>query len=253
MSNRRAMSVFVAVMIVLWLLALGSIVPLPAARAATRMASSVSSVTVRPSPTAPGDSAIVVATWGRGCDLRGCPDQYEALWSTTRGSIAHTVTVPRDSVTVPWPAWGDSLLVAVSVRSQRRGAWSSPSLGSAWLRRPDAPPPAPDSLRVVPDSATLAAAAAWRDSFPEALWTLHSATGWQYGVEGADSLPLPSWASGLAITPGYWTTLCGVAQNRYTGERALLVPRDLTEPTERAEHITACRAVLDRLATQRDA
>jgi hypothetical protein len=191
------------------------------------------------------DSAVVVATWGRGCDVRGCPTSYQVIWTGGQRSLMRVVVPPTDTFTVPLPAWGDSLRVTVSVRSIRRTLQGPTTTMDLWLKRPDAPPPAVDSLQLHPDTVAVLA---WRDSFPSSEWETRPATGWQYALEGGDSLPLPSWSGGPTVSEGYYTVFCQFAVNRYTKARVLLMAPDALN-----EDVAACRVLEEKLAAARDA
>lgn len=212
------------------------------------VASGVSSVRVEPTDHAPGDSARIIAAWGRGCDWRGCPEQYRVTWAANGGELAREIRGTADTVVAPWPAWGDSLLVTVSVRSVRRGRVSGASMGSVWLTRPDANPPAPDSLRVLADS--VAALAAWQDSYPAALWEIVPQRPWQWSVATGDSLPLVGDGASVTLEAGYQTDVCGFAVSRFDGARVVLVPRDLAS-TDVPDYVATCAALGARRAAAR--
>jgi len=185
-----------------------------------------------------GDSAFVHASWSSGCDQRGCPTSYEVTWVVGDRSLRRMVPVPRDSLAVAWPAWDDSVFVAIAVRAQRRNKWSPPATSGTWVTRLDAPPPAVDSLQLHPD--TLAAVA-WRDSFPASSWQTIPGSLWQHALEdGTDSIPVPSWENGPVLTPGYGTPFCSFAVNRYTGVTLLFMPQGLSD-SEQAETEAMCR------------
>jgi hypothetical protein len=191
------------------------------------------------------DSTIVRASWSQGCDVRGCPTGYEVTWSGAQRSVRRVVAQPSDTFTVPWPAWGDSLKVTVSVRSIRRTLQGPVTTGETWVTRPDAPPPAVDSLQVHPDTVAVLA---WRDSFPASAWETRPATGWQYALEGGDSVPLPSWQTGIVLEEGHYTVFCTFAVNQYTGVRQLMLSPDVL-----FDDAARCRTLADKLGALRDA
>jgi hypothetical protein len=190
---------------------------------------------------AAGDSIRMVATWNR----TGNPSSWRVTWTGGGRAQQRTLTVPTDTFVVGRPAPGDSVLVRVEIVAVRRGLSSAAAVVERWVTTPDVPPPPPDSVQVHPDTATLLA---WRDSFPASEWETRPATGWQYALEGGDSLPLPSWDAGPTLDAGYYTVICTFAVNRYTKRRQLLLSADVL-PDDAA----ACRALADKLGAVRDA
>jgi len=188
-----------------------------------------------------GDSIRMVATWNRA----GNPSSWRVTWTGDRHSVAREVTVPTDTFLIRRPAPGDSVLVRVAIVAVRRGLSSAPAVVERWVMTPDVPPPPPDSVQVHPDTAALLA---WRDSFPASEWETRPATGWQYAMEGGDSLPLPSWQHGPTLEAGYYTVFCQFAINRYTKTRQLLLSADAVP-----EDAAACRTLADKIGAVRDA
>lgn len=93
------------------------------------------------------DSVRVIASWKHACDLRGCADSTRVAWSV--GAIVHPLRHTRgtsDTITIPQPAWGDSVLVTVTVTPLRRQQFGASRQTTLKLTTPDAPPPPVDSL-----------------------------------------------------------------------------------------------------------
>lgn len=200
-----------------------------------------------------GDTLIVGATWSAPCDGRGCVEGYRLAWTMQRDTgkavpvLDTTVAETRATLRLGGLTYGEAVTVCLTITPIRRGRAGGVSTSCRAVELPDADPPAVDSIWW---DSTQVAARAWRDSFPAALWSVHSATGWQYHIATGDSLPLPHWGGdSLRVAADHWTTVCGVAENRYTRARVLLMPDDLTDPDARAEHVAQCRRVVDRLAT----
>lgn len=95
------------------------------------------------------DQVRLTASWAPRCDVRGCPDSYAVTWLRGGTQVRQATTgARRDSVLVAPPAVGDSVRVEVRVQAIRRGQAGPVTSASRWIRLPDAPPPAVDSLRL---------------------------------------------------------------------------------------------------------
>ncbi len=198
-----------------------------------------------------GDSVLVIASWGRGCDGLGCPDTWRSRWRAgTAPDVVRTRTVPHDSLRLAWPTFGDSTLVRLAVESVRRGIPSgwSPDAGLV-LTRSDAAPPVPDSVLMRrADSLALV------DSFPD--FALRPALRWQYGTTMAGVLAAAPFHADDTHTAlhdaGYQGVTCGLARNRYTGEVRILLPAGGT-PEDDARRRSECAAAAASYAAERDA
>lgn len=157
------------------------------------------------------DSARVIATWRRPCDSRGCADSYRVQWNVRDAARLRNTSALADTLWVPRPAIGDTLVATVAVTSLRRGITSATRIATAVVRNPDAPPPAVDSLRT--DTLTSLAQLAFEDSFPAVVIRDQFGRRTGYVVEGIR-----------------WQ-LCALARNRYTGEAVLLVDPSYDEST----------------------
>jgi len=177
------------------------------------------------------DSLRIIGTWSRSCDVRGCADAYAVRWAAINFTRATTKSGTVDSVVVKRPAYGDSLLVTLSVNAMRR-TLSGPARSAAlWLRTTDAAPPVVDSVAVD----TLAMYdAAQRDSFPD------------FEVRTADGLA----AMSLSMTAPT-QRLCVLSRNRYTGSVVVFAPYHIT--AAKADSIeTACEHARQLFAAERD-
>lgn len=159
------------------------------------------------------DSARVIATWRRPCDSRGCADGYRVQWTARDISRLRNTAALADTLWVPRPAIGDSLVATVAVTSVRRGITGATRTATATVRNPDAAPPAVDSLR----TDTLTYEGALLDSFP--VVAVRDSLGRSSG-----ELPL------FGVR-----RLCALARNRYTGDVKILVPDTLTADAEARE------------------
>lgn len=181
------------------------------------------------------DSIRVVASWGAGCDLRGCPDSMAVTWSVN--SVARTVRVVRRRTDTLWltaPAWGSSAPVTVTVTTYRRGLASAPTSATTTVRRTDVPPPAVDSLRL--DTLALRIElerVAEADSFP--VIVVRRAV--DYSTESR-------------MVAGDSTQLCAIGRNRYTGRVALFTEWTVTDAQLRRIE-SACAGASDAYAAER--
>ena len=102
-----------------------------------------------------GDSLRAVARWAAACDARGCPDRFLVTW-LVNGTARPVRTLTRriDTLWLPVPPWGDSVRVSASIIAERRSLASPVRSASRTYRRPDAAPPAVESLMI--DSARVA-------------------------------------------------------------------------------------------------
>jgi hypothetical protein len=214
-------------------LALAALLIAAASSAASLAASQREGPTV--TATQARDSVRVVASWGRGCDLRGCPDSIAVTWSV--GGIAQAPRITRARTDTLWltaPAWGSSVTVTVTVTTYRRGLASAPASATTTVRRTDAPPPAVDSLRV--DTLALRIElerVAEADSFP--VIVVRRAV--DYSTESR-------------MVVGDSTQLCAIGRNRYTGRIALFVEWEVSDAElQRIE--SACAEASDAYAAER--
>jgi hypothetical protein len=97
-----------------------------------------------------GDSVRVVATWNPRSDGKGPADYFSTSWTATNRSPKNgRVVQPADTFMVPRPAYADSAVVMVGVVAVRRNKASLDTLrGRFVILNPDAPPLAPDSLKI---------------------------------------------------------------------------------------------------------
>lgn len=97
-------------------------------------------------------------SWDSAGDSLGAAEQYVVVHRLLNkegwpgfwfDAIQVTRTATVDTLTVQVPALGDSLIVRVTVRSQRRGVTSTDSAWTNYIvKRRDFPPPAPASVAV---------------------------------------------------------------------------------------------------------
>lgn len=180
-----------------------------------------------------GDSVRVIAQWKLGCDTKGCPDSARVAW-TVRGAPVKLRHLTRavDTLWFPAPAWGDSALVQVAIAGVRRNAVGTVRTATATVRRIDAPPPPPDSVRV--DTLALREAledVAEADSFPLIV------------VRAADG-------SGAELREGAPRTLCALGRNRYTG--VITIFAEVAVPDSALTRLaTDCEGAAARYATER--
>ncbi|MCO4101065.1 MAG: hypothetical protein HEQ38_17060 [Gemmatimonas sp.] len=159
------------------------------------------------------DSARVIAAWKRPCDAKGCADSYRVQWTVRDAARLRNTAALADTLWVPRPAIGDTLVTTVAVTSVRRGIVGATRTATAVVRNPDAPPPAVDSLR----TDTLTYEGALLDSFP--VVAIRDTLGRSSG-----ELPL------FGTTP-----LCALARNRYTGAVTIMVLEPITDADEARE------------------
>jgi hypothetical protein len=173
------------------------------------------------------DGARVIARWSAVCDWRGCPDAFRVTW--TRGTVeVVTRTVPgrADTATLVLPPVGDSVRVAVSVVALRRGQASAAKTATTWLRTPDAPPPAVDSLALD----TLAFLAEY--DLPILQRTVTGAAG------------------PLTMVPGDSAQLCAFARRKATGELVTLVDATVSD-AEEERIVAACESARRAVQAER--
>lgn len=151
------------------------------------------------------DSARIVATWKRPCDVRGCADLYRVQWSLGAALRIRNTSVLADTVLVARPAIGDSLIVSVSVNALRRGMSGVERTATTVIRNPDAPPPPVEELKA---DTLISPIAAETDSFPV--------------IVARDTLGRSSGTYAVGNEFG----VCALSRNRYTGEVRILVPAD---------------------------
>jgi hypothetical protein len=175
------------------------------------------------------DSARVIARWSRPCDAKGCADSYRVQWTARDVSRLRNTAALADTLWVPRPAIGDSLVATVAVTSVRRGITGATRTATATVRNPDAAPPAVDSLR----TDTLSALAAELDSFPTLVVR--------------DSLG----RKGAALAVGDSVLLCAMSRNRYTGEVVTFVSAD-APAGEEYKIDRACEHARQSYAEERD-
>jgi hypothetical protein len=209
----------------------------------------------------------VAATWNPACDALGCADRYAIAWQLSTAEVPlrrDTITGTETAVTVAGPLPGDTLVVTLTLRAQRRGLWSPPASASITIVGPaDAPPPAPgdikldtlpfenDSIDALFDTATFTLAIdAWQyrhpdtdpalpDSVPVRTLDLSRLTPAQRDSLGNPALEIPPDAVVYAARAGYVTHRCAVVAYRASGERVVTLPSDLT-PAQAAAHFTLC-------------
>lgn len=184
---------------------------------------------------AAGDSVRVVATWRLGCDALGCGDSARVAWEV-RGAARRTLVTAAaaDTLWIPLPAWRDSAVVVVRVATMRRGLASAMETDTLIVRRPDAPPPPPDSLRLDTIARRIAREeAAFRDSFPVAI--VRDTMGLSEG----------------RVMVGRTLPLCVFSRNRYTGQLVHILPYHASD-NARVEHQRRCERAYAVVVEARD-
>jgi len=105
-------------------------------------------ITATELPAASADSVRYALAWRVVADANGAATSYlDSVFAAGALVHARSTTATADTFSIARPAAGQSVALVARVRAVRRGLASAPASLAWTYTSPDAPPPAPDSLK----------------------------------------------------------------------------------------------------------